>query len=303
MKTVLIGGGTGLVGARLSLMLEEKGYKVLHLSRRQNLSARFPAYAWDPLKGTIDMEALGKADVIINLAGAGIADARWTEKRKQLIIDSRVKSTRLLKTGIQKCGARPEAFISAAAVGFYGDRGEEILTEASAPGNGFLSESCVEWEKAIAEPVVEQLRTVWLRIGIVLSAKGGALEKILIPVRFGIGGYFGDGRQWYSWIHLDDLCRMFIYALENKELEGVFNAVAPAPVRNKDLVIATGTALGKSLLMIPGPEFAMRLAMGEMADTIFSSTRVSADKIRQTGFSFNFPELLPAISDLVKRKI
>lgn len=303
MKTVLIGGGTGLVGARLSLMLEEKGYKVLHLSRRQNLSARFPAYTWDPLKGTIDMEAVEKTDVIVNLAGAGIADARWTEKRKQLIIDSRVKSTRLLKTAIQKSNGRQEAFISAAAVGFYGDRGEEILTEASAPGEGFLSESCVEWEKAIAEPVADHLRTVWLRIGIVLSAKGGALEKILIPVRFGIGGYFGDGRQWYSWIHLDDLCRMFIYALENQELRGVFNAVAPAPVRNKDLVIATGTALGKSLLMIPGPEFAMRLAMGEMADTIFSSTRVSADKIRQTGFSFNFPELLPAISDLVKRKI
>ncbi|MCB0663885.1 MAG: TIGR01777 family oxidoreductase, partial [Saprospiraceae bacterium] len=257
MKTILIGGGTGLVGERLSEMLESKGYKVLHLSRSKNLEARFPAYQWDLKNGFVDPEAIAKADAVINLAGAGIADKPWTTSRKKVIIDSRVDSTLLLKTAFELAGKKPAAFISAAAIGYYGNRGEENLTEDKAPGNdGFLSESCVLWEEAVKKVAETSIRTVWFRIGIVLSTKGGALEKIMLPVKFHVGGYFGNGKQWYSWIHLDDLCQMFIHALENPQMEGVYNAVSPHPERNKEFTRLIGEALGKAALMVPGPEFA-----------------------------------------------
>jgi uncharacterized protein (TIGR01777 family) len=304
MKTILIGGGTGLVGERLSILLEEKGYTVLHLSRTRNLDARFPAYEWDLKNGSVDPEAIAKADAVINLAGAGIADKPWTQSRKKLIIDSRVDSTLLLKTAFDLAGKKPSAFISAAAIGYYGNRGEENLTEDKAPGNdGFLSESCMLWEEAIKKVAASGIRTVWFRIGIVLSTKGGALEKIMLPVKFHVGGYFGNGQQWYSWIHMDDLCNMFIHALENQSMEGPYNAVSPNPERNKAFTQKVGDAIGKSAIMIPGPEFAMRLVLGEMADTIFNSNKVDATKIENTGFTFQFPNLVDAVKDLVKRDL
>jgi len=303
-KTILIGGGTGLVGIRLSEMLSQKGYNVLHLSRKKNLNKKFPAYQWDLKNGTIDDEVIQKADVVINLAGAGIADARWTKNRKKLIIDSRVDSTLLLKNTFEKAGKKLEAFISAAAIGYYGDRGEEMLTEDSEPGSeGFLAESCIAWEKALDEVKNTGWRTARIRIGIVLSTKGGALEKIILPVKFRIGGYFGDGQQWYSWIHIDDLCRMFIHILENENLSGTFNGTSPNPERNKPFTQNIGVAIGKPPIMAPGPEFVMRIALGEMADTIFSSTLVSSEKIEKTGFEFKFPELIGSVQDLVKRKL
>ena len=303
-KTILIGGGTGLVGNRLSEMLVERGYEVLHLSRKKDLNRKFPAYGWDLKKGIIDEEAIQKADAVFNFAGAGVADARWTASRKKLIIDSRVDSTLLLKNAFENAGKKPYAFISAAAIGYYGDRGEELLTEESAPGSsGFLAESCIEWEKALDEVKNTGWRTARVRIGIVLSTKGGALEKIILPVKFRVGGYFGDGQQWYSWIHIDDLCRIFIHILENENLSGTFNGVAPNPERNKPFTRKIGEAIGKPPIMAPGPEFVMRLAMGEMADTIFSSSKVSSKKIEKTGFEFQFPELIGAVKDLVKRKL
>ncbi|MEZ5055799.1 MAG: TIGR01777 family oxidoreductase [Saprospiraceae bacterium] len=304
MKTILIGGGTGLVGERLSEMLEAKGYQVLHLSRSRNLDARFPAYKWDLKNGEVDPEAIAKADAVINLAGAGIADKPWTPSRKKLIIDSRVDSTLMLKTAFELAGKKPEAFISAAAIGYYGNRGDQNLTEESDPGNdGFLSESCVLWEEAIKKVEASGIRTVWFRIGIVLSTKGGALEKIMLPVKFHIGGYFGNGKQWYSWIHLDDLCRMFIHALENQEMNGVYNAVSPNPERNKPFTEAIGDAIGKKSLMIPGPEFALRLVLGEMADTIFNSNKVDSSKIEKAGFKFEHPKLVDAVKHLVDNKL
>jgi hypothetical protein len=304
MKTILIGGGTGLVGDRLSTLLEQKGYKVLHLSRTRNLEARFPAYEWDLKNGSVDPEAIAKADAVINLAGAGIADKPWTESRKKVIINSRVESTLLLKTAFDLAGKKPAAFLSAAAIGYYGDRGEENLTEDKNPGNdGFLSESCMRWEEAIKKVAASGIRTVWFRMGIVLSTQGGALEKIMLPVKFYIGGYFGTGKQWYSWVHLDDLCNMFIHALENPSMEGPFNAVSPNPERNKEFTRMVGDALGKSAMMVPGPEFVIRLVLGEMADTIFNSNKVDAGKIEQTGFSFQFPHLVDAVKDLVKRNL
>jgi hypothetical protein len=304
MSTVLIAGGTGLVGQYLSYLLKEKGYAVFHLSRHKNPDGKFPAYAWDVTKRQIDREAVEKADYIIHLAGAGVADARWTAARKKLIIDSRVESTLLLKEAIAQKTRPLKAYIAASAIGFYGNRGEQFLKETDEAGKqGFLPESVVAWEHAIQQVAKTGIRTVGLRIGIVLSTKGGALQKILLPFKALNGAYFGNGQQWYSWIHIEDVCRMFIEALENEEMQGFFNAVAPQPVRNKDLIIKTKEALRIPALVVAAPSGVLRLVMGEMADMILDSAKVSSEKIEKTGFRFYFPELRTAIGDLLKRKI
>lgn len=302
-KTVLIGGGSGLVGTRLSQLLSKSGYEVLHLSRSANLNAPFPAFEWDLDKGTINEAAIERADYVINLTGAGIADGRWTAERKRIIIESRTKSTRLLLDTFQKLGKNPKAFLSSAAIGIYGNTGEKLVTETDPPGEGFLSESCVAWEKAIDEVAAAGIRTVGLRIGIVLSTKGGALEKFLQPLNFYAAAYFGDGQQWYSWIHLDDVCRIFQYALENNEMKGYYNTVAPQPVRNKEFTAQIVKASGKPALTLPAPEFALRLVFGEMADTILNSNKIVCEKIQKAGFEFQHPALYSALQDLLERKI
>ncbi len=304
MSTILIAGGTGLVGKHLSQMLQSAGHTVLHLSRKQDLKAKYPAFAWDLAKKTIDQAAVDRADFIINLAGAGIADERWTPERKRLIISSRVDSTLLLKAAIERRPTPLKAFISASAIGFYGSRGEQLLTESDEAGtNSFLAESVSKWEQAIEKIAETGLRTVVIRIGVVLSTKGGALEKMLIPFRFFNATYFGNGQQWMSWVHIDDICRMFIQAIENEQFSGIYNGVAPHPFRNKDLVCELKKAIGGLAIMLPAPEFVLRVAMGEMADVVFDSTRVSSKKIEATGFKFLFPDLLPALKDLLRRKI
>lgn len=303
MKTVLIAGGTGLIGQRLSQILREQGYDVLHLSRAAKPDAEFPAFAWDLEKNTIDENAVQRADVVINLAGAGIADGRWTEKRKQVIIESRVKSANLLLQTFQKLNKKPQAYLSSAAIGYYGNRGDEMMTEDANPGKGFLTESCLEWEKSIEAVAATGIRTVGLRIGVVLSKKGGALEKMLIPLNFFVSTYFGNGQQWYSWVHIDDVCRMFLFAIEKEQLNGFYNAVAPNPARNKEFAKKLGQASGRPALVLPVPAFLLRLIFGEMADTILFSTRVSSQKAERTGFEFRYPHLVEALKDILKRKI
>lgn len=303
MPTVLIAGGTGLIGTHLSKLLKSRGYQVNHLSRTRDLHAPFPAYQWDLNKGTIDAEAIQTADYVINLAGAGIADKRWTPARKKLIIDSRVESAALLLRAFEEHNHRPKAYISSAAVGYYGDRGAEWLDEEAAPGQGFLAESCIAWEKAIQGVAESGLRTVALRIGIVLSTQGGAMEKMMLPMNFAAATYFGDGSQYYSWIHIEDLCRLFIWALENEKAAGFYNAVAPEPVTNKELTTTLGEAMNKPSVLVPAPAFALRLAMGEMADVVLSSARVSSQKVVEAGFKFAFTDLLEAMRDLIRRKV
>jgi uncharacterized protein (TIGR01777 family) len=304
MSTILIAGGTGLVGKHLSQMLQSAGHTVLHLSRKQDLKAKYPAYAWDLTKKTIGQAAVDRADFIINLAGAGIADERWTPERKQLIISSRVDSTLLLKAAIERRPTPPKAFISASAIGFYGSRGDQLLTEANPTGsNSFLAESVSKWEQAVEKIAETSLRTVVIRIGVVLSTQGGALEKMLIPFKFFNATYFGNGQQWMSWVHIDDICRIFMEAIENERLSGIYNGVAPHPFRNKDLVCELKKAIGRPAIMLPAPEIALRVAMGEMADVVFDSARVSSKKLEAAGFRFNFPDLLPALKDLLRRKI
>jgi uncharacterized protein len=300
MQTVLIAGGTGLVGSRLSELLRGRGYKVIHLSRRQNLDAEFPAYAWDIEKSTIDETALSQADYIINLAGAGIADKRWSAARKKLIIESRTQSTALLGRFIKEKSLKIKAYLSASAIGFYGNRQDDIMTEESSAGNGFLVESTIEWEKYVNEISSLGIRTIALRIGIVLTTKGGALEKMLISFWFRMGVYFGNGKQWFSWIHIEDVCNMFVWAIENEKVAGVYNAVAPNSLTNYDLTKAISDAKGGGYLMFPTPVFALRLGMGEMADVVLNSTRVSAQKVENQGFRFQFREIIPALRDLFK---
>lgn len=303
MPTILIAGGSGLIGSRLSHLLREQGHEVLHLSRRARPDAAFRSYRWSPAASSIDDEAVLRADYVINLAGAGIADKPWTAARKQLIIDSRVDSARTLSAAFERLQHYPKAYISGAAVGYYGDRGDEWMDENSAPGEGFLPESCMAWEKAIGEAGRPGLRKVAIRIGIVLSTQGGAMEKILLPFRFRVGTYFGDGSQWYSWIHIDDLCRIFIKAVEDDSMQGTYNGVAPNPATNKELTEAIKEALGNSGLLAPVPAFALRLAMGEMADVVLDSTRVRSGKIEAAGFQFSFPTLEKALPDLLRRKV
>lgn len=298
MKKILIAGGTGLIGTHLSQLLKNKGYQVAHLSRRANPNAEFPTYAWQPEAGIFDKKAFDEADAIINLAGAGIADKLWSKKRKHEIIESRTSSNALIAKYLRREKHRVQAYISASAIGFYADRGDEIMTETSAVGTGFLAESTAAWEQAIAEVAATKVRTVALRIGVVLSPEGGALQKMLIPFMFRLGVYFGNGRQWTSWIHRDDLCNIFLWALENPSVSGTFNAVAPTPLSNYDLTKAISTAKGGAYLMMPAPSFALRLGMGEMADVVLGSTRVSSQKIEKQGFVFRFPEISEALKNL-----
>lgn len=303
MPTVLIGGGTGLIGMHLSKLLKQKGYEVIFLSRKKDLNGPFPRYAWNLTTGEIDNEAILKADYVINLAGAGIADKRWTVSRKKTIIESRVKSMQLLKTAFIKLNKRPKAFIAASATGFYGDRGDEWLNEMAPPGEGFLSESTREWENSTREMEPLGLRLITIRIGIVLSTKGGALPKLVFPQKFWIGSYFSNGKTFYPWIHIEDLCNIFIKSMEDERMSGIFNGVAPNPVTNIELTKAIATILNKKVLMMPVPASLLRFGMGEMADVVLTSTRVSAEKIKNKGFEFQFPELIPALKDLFARKI
>lgn len=304
MKKVLIAGGTGLIGSRLSHLLSEAGYEVAHLSRKIGGNPKYPTYHWDPMKGLIDQDIVSQVDYVVNLAGAGIADARWTSARKKLIIDSRVRGNELLLSAFQELSKPPKAFISGAAIGFYGDRGEQEVTEEDGPGIGFLPESCVAWENSIEQIRNKtKIRTVAIRIGLVLSTQGGALEKMLLPLHAFTSTYFGNGQQWYSWIHLDDIARQFMFAIEHEEMEGVYNGVSPNPARNKTIAKVLPKAKGIPAAVVPAPSLALRLAMGEMADAVLTGTKVSAAKIQAAGFQFEHPDLEAALKHLINNKL
>jgi len=300
-RTILLAGGTGFIGSRLANLLRSQGYTVRLLTRTPHGPDQF---VWDPMSGKIDDAAVAGADIVINLAGAGIADKRWTSTRKKLIVDSRVRSAYLLRDAFQRTGHLPEAYLSAAAIGYYGNSGEDRVNENSAPvGKGFLVESCTEWEQAAESIGAMGIRTTIFRIGIVLDKSGGALREIVKPLRFGIGAYFGDGSAWYSWIHRDDLCRAFLWAAENTQAEGIYNVVAPHPARNKALVKTTAKAMRQPALFVPAPEFALRLILGEMADAVLFSNHVSAEKIIQAGFHFQYPELEGALAEIFQKRL
>ena len=299
---VVIGGGTGLVGSRLADMLAARGDEVRLLSRSPERVRDHAAFAWDTDRDYLDPAALAGATHVVNLAGAGIADARWTDARKRLIVESRTGTTALLGRALAAQADRTvRAYVSASAIGYYGDRGDAWVREDSEPGTGFLSESTVAWEdsvRALAEAT--GLRTCLLRTGIALSPEGGALEKMLVPARLGVSGYFGDGAQYYSWIHLDDLCRAYLAALDDEAYVGPVNAVAPTPVTCKTLARVLAEALPNPAVALPVPAFGLRLALGEMSHTVLDSTRVSSTRLVDAlGFDFEWPSIEGALRDLV----
>lgn len=302
-ESVLIAGGTGLIGERLAQLLTQEGYKVSFLSRKKHNHGNISVYEWDIDRNIIDENAILCADYIINLAGEGIADKRWTEERKKRIIESRTKSSDLLLKTCQKLNHFPKAYISAAAIGFYGNRGNEILDEESAQGSGFLAQSCIEWENAAIHWNENGVRTVICRIGVVLSIRGGALAETLKPIKFGLATYFGNGKQYVSWIHLDDLCGILLRTLEDEEMQGIYNAVAPNPVSNKEFTKCLSKAYPTPSLLVPVPSFVLRLMLGETADLVLSGSIVSSAKIEHQGFVFQFPDLSIALKDLLYREI
>lgn len=298
-STFLLAGGTGFIGTHLRELLRSKGHTVRVLTRRPQGADQ---YAWDPLAGAIDDRAVAGADVVINLAGAGIAAGRWTPARKKAIVDSRVQSAQVLRDAFRRLGHLPEAYLSSSAIGYYGNSGERIMYEYDAPaGSGFMVDTCARWEQAAESVGAMGIRTVIFRTGIVLDKTGGALREMIKPLRFGIGGYFGNGQAWYSWVHLHDVCQMYVWAAGQPGVEGIFNAVAPHPVRNLDLVKAIARAMRRPALFVPGPEAALRLVFGEMADTILHSNRLSAEKIIRAGFHFQYPELDGALAQIFRK--
>ncbi|MFI5160131.1 MAG: TIGR01777 family oxidoreductase [Sphingobacteriales bacterium] len=295
---VLITGGTGSVGKPLTDALLDKGYKVSHLSRKPGQDTRVITFLWDVPKGEIDERCIDGIDIVIHLAGAGIADKRWTDKRKKEIVESRTSSIRLIYGLIKNKPNKVNSIISAAAIGYYGDRADELMTEDIAPGPGFMPECCVAWENAIDEGKALGLRIVKLRTGVVLDKRGGALPQMAKPVKLFAGAAFGNGRQWIPWIHWQDAVDMYLHAIDDINLTGTYNMVAPNPVTNKQLMKAIAAQLHKPLWPINVPAFAFKLLMGEMSIIILGSTKVSAQKIQDEGFEFKYPELKGALKQI-----
>ncbi len=298
---VLITGGTGLVGTRLSRLLTDAGHTVAHLTRGEG-SAEYRSFRWNPAAGQLDAAAVPWADAIVHLAGAGVMDSRWTTARKKEILDSRVRGLHLLRDALARAGNRAQALVSASAIGLYGDRGDEWLTENTpAPplGHDFLADVCRQWEAAALQIRATGRRVAILRLGIVLSARGGALPEMARPVKLGAGAALGSGRQWVSWVHLDDACRAFIAALTDARYTGVYNVVGPAPATNADFTRALATALHRPLVLPAVPGFALRLALGERAQAVLASQRVRPAGLVAQGFAFTYPELGGALAALV----
>ncbi len=300
---VLITGGSGLVGTRLTELLLEKGFTVSHLSRKPtNKTGNVKTYQWDIEKGQIDEQALLEADYLIHLAGAGIADEKWSEERKREIIESRTKSIQLISNKLKTINHKIKSFVSSSGIGFYGaDTGDERISEQHTAGLDFLADCCIQWETAADEIQDLGIRTVKLRTGIVLSEKGGALPKLTQPVRWGVGAALGTGKQWQSWIHLDDLCELYMKSLTDERMTGFYNAVAPNPVTNYELTKLSAEVLNRPFWMPNVPAFALKLVFGEMADIVLGGNYVLNKRIKlETDFEYKFMEVKGALEDLLK---
>lgn len=297
---VIVTGASGLVGSALVPALMKDGHEVWTLVRRMpKEGAR--EILWDPLKGIDDVSGLEGADALVHLAGENIAEGRWTDEKKARIRESRVVGTRVLSEALARLQRPPKSLLCASAIGFYGDRGGEMLTEESAPGVGFLPEVCREWEAAAGPAIERGIRVVFLRFGVILSAEGGALDKMLTPFKMGVGGKIGSGKQFMSWITLDDTIGVIKHALVNETLSGPVNVVAPTPVTNGEFTRTIGRVLSLPTIFFV-PAFAARLAFGEMADAaLLASERVEPARLKQSGYVFQHPELDGALRHLLKK--
>lgn len=297
---VLVTGTSGLIGSALVPSLTTEGHTVTALVRHSIAPARKELY-WNPAENLIDETHLEGFDAVVHLAGENIAARRWSDAQKKRIRDSRVNGTRLLAETLAKLLHPPRVLVCASAIGFYGDRGDEIMTEESAPGAGFLSDTCREWEAASDAAGQKGIRVVRLRFGVVLSPKGGALAKMLLPFKMGVGGKIGSGRQYMSWIALDDAVSAIHHAIANKSLTGPVNVTAPQAVTNAMFTMTLGKVLSRPTIF-PLPAFAARMAFGEMADELLlASTRVQPRKLSASGYSFRYPTLEGALRHLLGR--
>ncbi len=306
MSIILITGGTGMVGTELTKMLVNKGHQVIILSRSPKISEdKSITYAnWDVANNKIDEKSIAEADYVIHLAGAGVADKRWTTARKTELVESRTRSSALLVKALATIPNKVKAVISASAIGWYG--GDELLkgknkyfTEEMLPDRHFLGETCRLWEDSIRPVEKLGIRLVKLRLGIVLSNEGGAFVEFKKPVKFGLAAILGSGKQIISWIHIEDVCRMFVFAIENEQMQGAYNAVAPMPITNQLLTLALAKKMkGKFFVSLNIPAFVLKIVLGEMSIEVLKSTKVSSEKIRNAGFTFLYPSITAALAHL-----
>lgn len=292
VRKVLITGATGMLARKLAAKLTADGVETVALSRSSTPIQGFNAvHTWNPDRGILDENALRNVDAIVHLAGAGIADKKWTDARKQEIINSRVKGTELLSLMLHGIPNRVQIVVSASATGYYGDCGASLKTEIDAAGEGFLAETCQKWENALEKLHAPARRTVILRIGFVIDRQDGALPVMARPVRLFAGAPYGSGKQYLSWIDSSDLIRLFIFAIGNEKLSGIYNAVAPTPVINSEFIKTIGRTLHRPVWPIGIPGTVFRILMGEQADLILQSQYASSGKISDTGFVFEYPDL------------
>jgi uncharacterized protein (TIGR01777 family) len=296
----LVTGATGFVGPRLLRLLDSPVVvsRSPERARRAVGNLAGPIFRWDPMREPLPAEALEGVDVIYHLAGESVAEGRWTAAQKARIRESRVIGTRHLVQGIKQVDRKPSVLVSASAVGYYGNRGDEELTESAAPADDFLAEVCVAWEREAMAAEQLGVRTVTARTGIVLGAGGGALAKMLTPFKLGAGGPLGNGKQWMPWIHVADLARLYVHAADTPSITGPMNAVAPNPVRNSEFTKALGRQLHRPAFM-PAPYLGLRLLFGEFAQVLFASQRVIPRVALETGFVFQYPDIASALREIL----
>lgn len=303
--TILISGGTGFIGQALVKKMKERGDVAILLTRDpERLKRRFPSSVeivrWDGMSPGDWCSIVERANAVVNLAGESIGDHRWSRRQKELIVGSRVNATRAIVQAIASAQKKPEVFVNASAVGFYGSTGEDVVTEDRGRGEGFLAETCARWEAEAAPAKTYCSRIVILRMGVVMGERGGALDKMLIPFKLFVGGPLGSGLQWFPWVHLDDLISAILFVLDNPRLIGPVNIAAPQAVRMKEFCSQLGNALGRPS-WLPVPAFALRTLLGELSTMVLTGQRVVPAQLTNAGFVFRFPDLFSALQDLFGR--
>ena len=299
-SSVLITGGSGLIGKYLTSLLLSKGYNVSHLSRKAISSGKVRVFGWDPEKGILDPAVLNGIDYVIHLAGANIGEKRWTKTRKEEIVKSRVESVRLLHKTITNNNIKLKGFISASAVGYYGSiTSDKIFTEECPPATDFLGTTCRLWEEGADLFINSGIRTVKIRTAVVLEKTDSALSKMMMPAKFGFLVQTGNGRQYMPWIHIDDLCNIYMKAIEDPSMSGAYNAVSPQHITHKGFIKTLAQVMGKTVFPVPVPDFILVAALGEMSGVVLKGSRVAAEKIIKSGYIFLYPELIGALKEVL----
>ncbi len=299
---ILIAGGSGLVGKHLTKHLKQMGHNVAWLSRSSKANSPVKTYTWNPKTGEIDPEALVFAEVIVNLAGAGVADHRWTKDYKTEMVDSRIQSTTTLAKALKDTKHGVKAYISASAIGYYGNQTATETPETTPAADTFLAQLCVDWEQAVQPIERSGVRTAIIRVGVVLAREGGFVPQVAAPIKWGVGAALGNGKQFTSWIHIDDLVGIFSKAITDINWSGIYNGVAPNPETNASLTKLMAKLLNRPVLLPPVPVFALRMLFGEMADMLVGSQHIAAQKVIQSGYSFAYTKAEDALRNLLSKQ-